>query len=419
MVHPPRCRPLAGVPVLEDLLPLDGARVLVHADLDVPLARGATGTAAITDNERIDAVLPTLSWLHAHGAEVTVSTHLDRPAGTPNLAGDVEAIGARLGELVPGVALIAAAEPGPEDAPTDELGVDGLLARFDAYVNDAFACSHRPHALSAGSPGRLPSAAGRLLTREVSTLARLLDAPARPLVVAVGGAKVSEKLGAVGALLERADRVLVGGEVAFTFLAAKGHPTGRSHVDTGYLHECTRIVVTAGDRLVLPTDLVVLGPDGSIGAGSPGTGIPAIIGADVAAGWRGVDIGPRTRARFAEHLSTARSVFWNGPMGAFEDPRFAGGTQRVATAVAAVNGFTVVGGRSTVAALDEGRLTEQISFVSTGGDAALSFLEQGDLPGIMALRAAPNAPGPQSHPAAPRRQPIRAAPRTTGVLRFR
>lgn len=417
MAHPTRCHPLTGVPQLEDLLPLDGARVLVRVDFNVPLAAGAGGAAVVADDSRIRAALETFDWLRAHGASLTACTHLGRPGGRPDPRFDLQPVRDRLAQLAPGVDLLENLRFHPGEERGDRAFVERLTAGFDAYVNDAFACSHRAHASVVGPPARLPSAAGRLLVREASTLGRLLDQPPRPFIVVIGGAKVSEKLGVVEALLERADRVLVGGEMAFTFLAARGHTTGGSVVDAGYLHACTRIAAAAGDRLVLPSDLVVLDPDGAIGHGSPGAGVPAITGADVAAGWRGVDIGPRTRARFAEHIGAAGSVFWNGPVGAFEDPRFAGGTQAVAAAVAGVKGFTVVGGGSTIAALDELRLGEHVSFVSTGGVAALFFLERGDLPGIEALRLASNAPGNQRprH----RRQHGHAILGTTGVLRFR
>lgn len=386
-----RSAPLAGVPLLADLLPLEGKRVLVRTDFNVPLAQGAGGAVAVEDDFRIRAALPTLEWLRSHGAHVAACTHLGRPNGKPDPRYDVQPVRDRLAQLAPGVALLPNLRFDPGEESCDAAFVDRLVDGFDAYVNEAFACSHRPHASIVGPPGRLPSAGGFLLAREVEMLGRLLDSPPRPFVVVIGGAKVADKLGVVGALLERADRVLVGGKMAFTFLAAKGHTTGTSLVDQAQLRSCTRLVEQARDRLVLPTDLVVLGPEGTIGSGSPGAGLPAIVGCDVPPGWEGVDIGPRTRGWFAHQIREAKSVFWNGPVGAFEDPRFAAGTQAIAAAVATADGFTVVGGGDTIAALDEVRLADRISFVSTGGGASLRFLEHGDLPGLQALRNAPNA----------------------------
>ena len=384
--------PLAGVPVLDDLLPLDGAHVLARVDFNVPLVHGTDGRPVVEDDYRIRAALPTLEWLRSRGAHVTACTHLGRPKGRPDPRYDVQPVRDRLALLAPGVELLQNLRFDPGEETGDQAFADRLVAGFDVYVNDAFACSHRAHASIVGPPTRLPSAAGLLFARETAMLGRLLDAPARPFVAVLGGAKVADKLGFIEAMLQRADQVVVGGAMAFTFLAALGFSTGSSLVDPAHLNTCARILEDAGARLVLPTDLVVLGPEGTIGSGSPGGGVPAVVGADVPAQWQAVDIGPQTRGAFARHIHEARSVFWNGPVGAFEDPRFSAGTQAVAAAVATTDGYTVVGGGDTVAALDEIRLADRVSFVSTGGGAALDFLEHGDLPGLRALRTAPNAP---------------------------
>lgn len=387
---------------MEDLPPLAGSQVLVRVDFNVPLVSGANGRRVVEDDFRIRAALPTLKWLHARGAKVTACTHLGRPKGRPDPRFGVQPVRDRLAFLAPEVKLLENLRFDPGEEAGDAAFADHLVSGFDAYVNDAFASSHRPHASIVGPPARLPSAAGMLLARETAMLGRLLDSPARPFVAVIGGAKVSEKLGVVEALLGRVDRLMVGGAMAFTFLAALGFSTGTSFVDPEHLRSCARLIEEAGDRIELPTDLVVLGPEGTVGAGSPGAGVAALVGADVPARWQGLDIGPRTRGAFTRHIHEARTLFWNGPLGAFEDPRFAAGTQAIAAAVATTDGFTVVGGGDTVAALDEIRLADRVSFVSTGGGASLAFLEHGDLPGLQALRMASNAPRMLSQPVADR-----------------
>jgi phosphoglycerate kinase len=238
----------------------------------------------------------------------------------------------------------------------------------------------------------LPSAAGILLAREVGTLGGLLVDPVRPFVAVVGGAKVGEKLGVLRALLNMVDRLVVGGGMAFTFLAAQGHSVGASLLDAGRIDSCAKLLDDAGDRIMLPTDCVTLGPGGTIGEGASGGGEVRMVGADIPRGWRGLDIGPESAGAFAEAVVAARTVFWNGPMGVFEDERFAAGTATVATAMAESKGFTIVGGGDSVSALDRLGLAGRISFVSTGGGASLELLEHGDLPGLEALRHASNAP---------------------------
>ncbi|HUI02600.1 MAG TPA: phosphoglycerate kinase, partial [Acidimicrobiales bacterium] len=384
---------LAGLPLLEDLPALDGRRVLVRVDLNVPLHHGADGAPAVRDDFRIRAAAPTLSWLLERGASVTAATHLGRPQGKPDPRYDVAPVRARLGQVVPGVALLDNLRFDPGEEANDPAFVDRLVAGFDAYVNDAFGASHRAHASIVGPPARLPSAAGRLLAREVEVLGGLRAGAVRPFAAVVGGAKVADKVGVVRALLERVDHLAVGGAMAFTFLAARGHDVGDSLLEADQIEACAALLDEAGGRIALPTDLVALAPGGMVGDGAPGTGEVRMVGPDIPAGWRGLDIGPETAGTYADLVAGARTVLWNGPMGVFEDPRFAAGTAAVAQAVADGRAFSVVGGGDSVAALDRLGLAGRVGFVSTGGGASLELLEHGDLPGLAALRHASNAPG--------------------------
>jgi phosphoglycerate kinase len=392
-VRAPATGPLAGIPLLEDLPPLDGRHVLARVDFNVPIRREDDVPAEIEDDFRIRAAVPTLSWLLERGAKVTACTHLGRPKGTKDPRYDVGLVRERLGELVPGVDLLDNLRFDPGEEAGDPALVARLIEGFDCYVNDAFGASHRAHASIVGPPADLPSAAGRLLEREVSMLGRLLTDPARPFVAVVGGAKVADKLGVLRALLEQVDRLVVGGAMAFTFLAARGRRAGASLLDAERVEECGALLASAGDRIVLPEDVVALAPGGTIGPAGAGSGEVSVVSGDVPDGWRGLDIGPGSASSFAVALADAGTVFWNGPMGVFEDPRFAAGTQAVAEAVAACRGFSVVGGGDSAAALAQLGLADQVGFVSTGGGASLELLEHGDLPGLAALRRAPNAPG--------------------------
>ena len=265
----PRRGPLAGVPLLEDLPELGGRRVLVRVDFNVPLAQDPRGGVVVTDDFRIRAALPTLSWLSERGAEVTACTHLGRPKGTVDPRFDVDPVRDRLAVLAPGVALLENLRFDPGEEANDPAFVDRLVAGFDVYVNDAFAASHRSHASIVGPPARLPSAAGRLLAREAEVLGALLVSPARPFVTLLGGSKVGDKLGVLQALLERADLVAVGGGMAFTFLAAQGHAVGASLLDAGRIDSCAKLLDQAGARIVLPTDIVALRRVGPPARASP------------------------------------------------------------------------------------------------------------------------------------------------------
>jgi phosphoglycerate kinase len=391
----PVCGPLEGLPLLEDLPSVDGRRVLVRVDFNVPLLRPKRhgAGAQVGDDFRLRAALPTLKWLSDRGASVTACTHLGRPKGKVDPCFDVAPVRSRLAELAPGVDLLENLRFDPGEEAGDPLFVEKLTDGFDAYVNDAFGASHRAHASIVGPPARLPSAAGRLLAREVEVLGALLSGPARPFVAMVGGAKVAEKLGVLRSLLEKVDRLVVGGGMAYTFLVAQGHSVGRSLLDADSVEDCRAIIAESAGRLLLPTDLVALSPEGTIGQGGEGTGETSVVGADVPEGWKGVDIGPQSARAFAEALACAKTVFWNGPVGVFEDDRFAAGTKVVAEALTGGDAFSVVGGGETVAALDKFELADRVGFVSTGGGASLELLEHGDLPGLAALRAASNAPG--------------------------
>ncbi|HEX7443262.1 MAG TPA: phosphoglycerate kinase, partial [Acidimicrobiales bacterium] len=272
----------------------------------------------------------------------------------------------------------------------DPAFVEKLVNSHDAYVNDAFGVSHRRHASVVGPPTYLPSAAGLLLEREIEALGRLLGEPDHPFVAVVGGAKVADKLGVLKALLHHVDALVVGGAMAYTFLAAQGHDIGGSLVDRDRIGECAELLAS-DTPILLPTDTVALEPGAPFGCDCT-TGEVRTVGADIPDGWQGLDIGPETMAAYAERITAAGTVLWNGPMGVFEDARFCAGTAAVAAAVAACPGYTVVGGGDSAAAVDELGLAHDIGFISTGGGASLELLEFGDLPGLAALRAAPNAP---------------------------
>jgi phosphoglycerate kinase len=393
VTRPAPQRPVRGLPRLEDLPPVAGRRVLVRVDFNVPLDTDAEGRRTVADDFRITAALPTLRWLLAEGAEVVASSHLGRPAGAPDPRWDMDPVRQRLDELCPGVALTENLRFFPGEKANDPAFVDWLVEGFDAYVNEAFGVCHRAHASVVGPPSRLPSAAGRQLFHEVEVVGGLLGEPDRPVVAVVGGAKVADKIGVLKALAARVDTLCVGGGMAFTFLAALGHEVGCSMVDLDHLEDCRRLL-RSGARILLPTDVVALEPGGTFGPGSEcgPTGDTKVMGQELPHGWTGLDIGPETVALFAEAVATAGTVLWNGPLGVFEDDRFARGTAGVAQAIAECPGFTIVGGGDSVSAIDHLGLEDRIDFVSTGGGASLELVEHGDLPGLVALRAAANAP---------------------------
>jgi phosphoglycerate kinase len=362
-----------GLPLLEDLPDPKGKRVLLRADFNVPLKDGH-----IEDDLRIRAALPTIRWLQEHDAHVTACSHLGRPKGKPDPKYSMEPVRERLAELAPGVELMENLRFDPGEEANDPAFVDRLVEGQDLYVDDAFGAAHRAHASIVGPPERLPSAAGRLLAKEVEVLGGLLEKPRKPFVAVLGGAKVSDKLGVIDALLRRVDGLVIGGGMCFTFLAAQGHSVGDSLLEEDRIDDCRGFLERAAEKIVLPTDIVALDPSDDV----------RTLGTDIPDGWKGLDIGPGSAAAFSDEVTGAGTVLWNGPMGMFEDERFAAGTRALAHAMADAPGFTVIGGGDSAAAARRFGVADQIDWVSTGGGATLEFLERGDLPGLAALRKA-------------------------------
>jgi phosphoglycerate kinase len=373
---------------IDDLGSVDGKRVLVRVDFNVPLEDGR-----ITDDTRIRAALPTLERLRDGGARLLLVSHLGRPKDRePELS--LRPVAERLSrmldeevELAPDldhvpdgdVVMLENIRYEPGETKNDPELAKRLAGLADVYVNDAFGSAHRTHASTEGVAHLLPSAAGLLLQREVETLTGILEDPGRPLVAIVGGAKVTDKIGVLKAFLERADAILIGGAMAFPFLSAQGHSVGDSLCAEEDL-EPARQLLDAGDgKLRLPTDLV-LGDRFDAEAERL-----ELEGVDVLDGWMGLDIGPETSDAYAAEIAGAGSVFWNGPMGAFELAPFARGTRVVAEAVAAAKGTTVVGGGDSAAALAEFGLADRVTHLSTGGGASLELIEGKTLPGVEVL----------------------------------
>jgi phosphoglycerate kinase len=394
-----------------------GRRVLVRADLNVPFLKESPGE--IADDGRIRAVLPTIKALRDADAVVIVMSHLGRPKGAPSgtkVSPDDQSkftlapVATRLSELLGGAvtfatdtvgesahAAVAAAHPGSvvllenlrfnagetsKDDAERAAFAQRLAAFADAYVDDAFGAVHRKHASVYDVPELLPQYAGWLVQREVEVLKRLTEQPVQPYVVVLGGSKVSDKLAVIEALLAKADKLLIGGGMCFTFLKAQGHPVGASLLQDEMVQTCQDLLARAGDRIVLPTDVVVADRFAADAQTSvvDATAIPE--------GWLGLDIGPKSAAAFAEALADAKTVFWNGPMGVFELAPFANGTRGVAEAITKVDGFTVVGGGDSAAAVRALGLDDAaFGHISTGGGASLEYLEGKVLPGLEALEA--------------------------------
>ena len=370
-----------------DDLDVEGKRVLVRVDFNVPQDEDRN----ITDDARIQAALPTLRELRAKRARLVLLAHLGRPKGVdPKFS--LRPVAERLSELLgEDVAL----SPGLDDVPgADVVMIENvrffegetknspeLAGRYaalaDVYVNDAFGAAHRAHASTEGVAHLLPSAAGRLLQREVETLNGILEDPKRPLVAVVGGAKVTDKIGVLDAFLRRADAVLVGGAMCFPFFKAQGHSVGSSLCEEEGVEPASRVMDDA--KLELPTDLV---------AGrefAADTDVRELDEVDVPDGWMGLDIGAGTAERYAAEIAAAGTVFWNGPMGAFELAPFAAGTKAVADAMASTEAVTVVGGGDSAAALAQFGLADRVTHLSTGGGASLELIEGKELPGVKAL----------------------------------
>ncbi len=388
---------------LDSLTDVEGRRVFVRVDFNVPLEDGR-----ITDDARIRAALPTLEWLRKRGARLVVAAHLGRPKGGPDPKLSLRPAADRLGELLGTEVILAPAVVGP-DVGTKARGLrDGEVlmlenVRFEAgetendpelakayaalvdgiYVNDAFGAAHRAHASTEGIAHQVEQAvAGRLLEREVTVLTGILEDPARPLVAVVGGAKVTDKIGVIDAFLSRADTILIGGAMCFPFFKAQGHGVGDSLCEDEGIDPARRALEQAESStgtLELPVDLVVATEFSADAESKP------LDGVDVPDGWMGLDVGPKTAARYGEVISQAGTVFWNGPMGAFELEPFSRGTREVAEAVAKSPGTTVVGGGDSAAALAEFGLDDQVDHLSTGGGASLELIEGRALPGVEAL----------------------------------
>jgi phosphoglycerate kinase len=375
------------VRTLEDL-DAEGKRVLVRVDFNVPLDSGR-----ITDDARIRAALPTLKELRDKGARLLLAAHLGRPKDREpelslrpaadrlaDLLGEDVALASSLDDVPDGdVVMLENVRYEPGETKNDPELAQRYAALADAYVNDAFGAAHRAHASTEAVAHLLPSAAGRLLEREVSTLHGILEDPRRPLVAVVGGAKVTDKIGVLEAFLARADRILIGGAMCFPFFKAQGHEVGASLCEEEGLEPARRVIATGGEKLRLPSDLV---------AGrefSADTEVRELDGVDVPEGWMGLDVGRRSAAGYAEVIRDAGTVFWNGPMGAFELEPFAAGTRTVAEAVAECDAVTVVGGGDSAAALAQFGLADRVTHLSTGGGASLELIEGKTLPGVEAL----------------------------------
>jgi phosphoglycerate kinase len=403
-----------SLPTLDDLRDPSGRRIFVRADLNVPLSRGG-----VADDTRIRATIPTLHELLDRGASLVIGSHLGRPRGEVREELSLAPVAERLGELLgrtvefvpyvsgegiagpvadtsvhgpggaePSIVLLENLRFEPGEEANDPLLAGRLAALADAYVNDAFGAIHRAHASVVALPGAFRAAgahvaAGRLLEREVAVLTTLREAPEQPYVAVLGGAKVSDKLPAMSALVERVEALLVGGAMAFTVIAARGGEVGDSLVEADRIDDVREALRRADERGVivqLPED-VVAAPEAA--ADAPRETVKA---ADIPRGRMGLDIGPRTVEEFARTLADARTILWNGPMGVFELEPFSAGTRGVATAIAGSTGFTVVGGGDSLAAVRKFELDGKFDHLSTGGGASLEFLEGATLPGLAALQ---------------------------------
>jgi phosphoglycerate kinase len=379
-------------------LDVRGKRVLVRVDFNVPVKNGE-----VTDDTRIRRAIPTIKYLLEQGAQPILISHLGRPKGKPDPKYAMDPVAKRLEELLgaPVLKLDAAVGPEVEEALNEWDGEGVVLlenSRFypgetkndpefseqlaslaDLYVDDAFGAAHRAHATVVGVAELLPAAAGFLMEEELDNLDKVLRAPERPFVAILGGAKVSDKLGVIESLLQVADTILIGGAMCFTFFRAQGYETGRSLVEEDYLDEAKRLMDEAGEKLVLPVDVVAAE---EMKEDAPSQVVKV---EEFPPNLMGLDIGPETVEKFNRYIKEAKTIFWNGPMGVFEIDAFAKGTVGIARAVAESDAVTIVGGGDSVAALRKLGLENEMSFISTGGGASLEYVEGKELPGVAVL----------------------------------
>ncbi|MDQ4004181.1 MAG: phosphoglycerate kinase [Actinomycetota bacterium] len=380
-------------------LDVRGKKVLVRVDFNVPVEDGE-----VTDDTRIRRTLPTIRHLLSEGAYPILISHLDRPGGRRDPRNAMDPVAKRLEELLEapvlklddaigeeveealdnwevegGVVLLENSRFYPGETDNDPEFAEQLASLADLYVDDAFGAAHRAHATTVGVAERLPGAVGFLLEEELDNLDEVLQDPEHPFVAIIGGAKVSDKVGVMESLLNTADTLLVGGAMCFTFFKAQGYEVGNSLVEEEYLEEAKRLIDEAGERLVLPVDVVVAE---EIEEAAPSRTVKA---EEIPAEMMGLDIGPETVEKFREHIKNARIIFWNGPMGIFEMDAFAAGTEGVARAVAESEANSIVGGGDSVAAVAGLGLEEEMGFISTGGGASLEYVEGKELPGVAVL----------------------------------